>query len=71
MNAKEKAQELFNNFFPYVEAMSSKQQDENAKKCGLMTIEIAIKELDAYNRHGGFQGRIDFWQEVKTEIQKL
>ena len=71
MKTKEKAKELFNKFFPYVEAMSSRQQDENAKQCALIAIEISIKELDAYNKHGGLQGTIDFWQEVKTEIEKL
>ena len=71
MTAKEKAIELFNNFFPYVEAMSSRQQDENAKQCALIAVQISIKELDAYNKHGGLQWTIDFWQEVKQEIEKL
>ena len=71
MTPKEKAKELIDKFFPYVEAMSSRQQDENAKQCALIAVEISIKELEAYNRNGILQGTIDFLQEVKTEIEKL
>lgn len=71
MDAKDKAKELFNNYFDYVEAMTSNQQNENAKKCVLIAIEIAIEEIDNFNRHGGFQFRIDFLNEVKKQIYLL
>lgn len=68
---KEKAKELIDKFFDYVEAMTSNQQNENAKQCALICVDEIIEELDAYNRHGGLNGRINFLIEVKSEIEKL
>lgn len=66
---KEKAVELIEKMFL--------AQDEtlrwlpDAKQCALIAVDISIEEIDNFNRHGGFQYRIDYLNEVKTEIQKL
>jgi hypothetical protein len=78
MNAKEKANELFNKFKDFADEdyMDTKQQFElnetrnlNAKKCAL----IAVDEI--INHHSQEQGlyRIDtyYWQQVKSELQSL
>lgn len=66
MTPKEKARELIDKF-----SRVGLQQRNEGIACALIAIEILIKELDAYNRHGGLQGKIDYWQKVKTEIEKL
>ena len=66
MSAKEKAKELVDNFtFMCKEC----DYDWNAKKCALIAVDEILK---AVNSDWSFmQKRIDYWNEVKTEIQKL
>lgn len=80
MNAKEKAQELLDkmscqtySFQEYAGAHYSTDEIgwEAGKKCALIAVQMSIEELDDYNRAGTMQSRINFWQEVKQEIEKL
>jgi hypothetical protein len=81
MTPKEKAQELFNNFLPYVEAMSSRQQEDNAKECALIAVDEMICEyqlmsdtesvLVINNEVVFVVNQLIYWREVKTEIKKL
>jgi hypothetical protein len=41
------------------------------KQFALIAVEMSIEEIDNFNRHGGFQYRIDYLQEVKKEIENL
>jgi hypothetical protein len=60
MTPKEKAKNLVNKHFDYVEAWSASNQIENAKKCALITVnEILLIDSTKY------------WNEVKTEIKKI
>jgi len=60
MTSKEKATELVNKHFDFVEAWSESNQIENAKKCALITVnEILLIDSTKY------------WNEVKTEIEKI
>jgi hypothetical protein len=61
MTPKEKATELVNKHFDFVEAWSGLNQIENAKQCALITANEMILHLlvSAY------------WDEVKTEIKKI
>jgi len=60
MTPKEKATELVNKHFDFVEAWSVSNQLENAKQCALITVnEILLIDSTKY------------WNEVKTEIKKI
>ena len=61
MTSKEKATELVNKHFDFVEAWSVSNQLENAKQCALITVnEILLDVITS-----------TFWNEVKTEIKKI
>jgi len=62
MKAKEKAKELFDKYFEFVEAYSVQGQNENAKRCALIAVDLAIEYNDFH---------IEFLQEVKQEIINL
>ena len=63
MTAKEKAKQLFDQYFELVEANSSMQQEENAKKCALITVNECL--------HTCVESMIYYWNEVKQEIEQL
>ena len=64
MTPKEKATELVNKHFDFVEAWSESNQIENAKKCALIT----VNEILPINSN---PEAIKYWNEVKTEIKKI
>jgi len=70
MTPQEKAKELFDKFIQYAYDGAS-SSEENAQECALIAVEeillIDYKDMseDCFNEH------IDFWQEVKKEIQAL
>lgn len=70
MNPTEKAKELFNLFFPLVEAHSSEGQIENAKKCALIAVDELIYHI-RWNLSYGYEKQIEYYKEVKQEINKL
>ena len=61
MTPKEKAKQMFNQYFELVEANSSRQQEENAKKCALIAVNLLLSEMYAD----------DFYIQVKQEIEQL
>jgi hypothetical protein len=72
MTEKEKAKELIDKFFPFVEAQTSHQQDSNAKQCAL----ISCKELINATKYQAHIANAytpiettEYWQQVKTEIE--
>ena len=73
MNAKDKARNL-------TDTMSKKVWDERGiklgidelKVCALIAVDEIIKENDMFDRTDGYvQQRIDYWNEVKQEIDNL
>jgi hypothetical protein len=64
MTAKEKAKELFNNYFYYVEAITSNQQIENAKKCALIAVDEILR---IYKENWNIENY--YWRDVKKEIE--
>ena len=68
MTPKEKAQELVNKHFDYVEAWSESNQLENAKQCALITANETILYLNEIMLPNPFK---QYWNEVKTEIKKI
>ena len=66
MTSKEKAEELFNKFYPRATSYSSdrKNQKDNAKQCALIAVdEIYSNCADA--------SKNDYWIEVKNELDNL
>ena len=61
MTPKEKATELVNKHFDYVEAWSVSNQLENAKQCALITVNEIIEYIIIS----------EYWVEVETEIKKI
>ena len=68
MTPKEKATELVNKHFDYVEAWSVSNQLENAKQCALITVNEIQIYLDEVMLPNQFDQYLD---EVKTEIKKI
>ena len=82
MTAKEKAQELVNEFRKYASGddddyrFSPAIEKENAKLCALIAVNEVINNDVGYNAYDGVTDSdiwIDkeYWQEVKQEIHKL
>jgi hypothetical protein len=61
MTPQEKATELVNKHFDYVEAWSASNQLENAKQCALITVNEIIEYIILS----------EYWVEVETEIKKI
>ena len=61
MTPQEKATELVNKHFDYVEAWSASNQLENAKQCALITVNEIIEYIILS----------EYWVEVETEIEKI
>ena len=59
-NPKEKATELVNKHFDYVEAWSVSNQLENAKQCALITVNEILNYIPQ-----------NYWFDVETEIKKI
>jgi hypothetical protein len=69
MRAKEKAKELVDRYYGITDVnFGIKQQ----KQCALIAVDeilnLMIKEFKWDVKHNG---NIDYWQEVKSEIEKL
>jgi len=64
MTPKEKAKELFDKHFEFVEALSTRNQIYNAKQCALITVDELIFEAADEND-------IKWFEEVKAEIKKI
>ena len=69
MNPIDKAKELFNLYFPLVEAYSSESQIDNAKQSAIISIDQILNALEYNNWQNRFV--IEWYNEVKKEINKL
>jgi len=64
MTPKEKAKNLFDLHFEYVQAITSQGQIDNAKECALITVDELIFEA-------ADEDDIKWFKEVKAEIKKI
>ena len=74
MTAKEKAIDLFNEYYSYLKAnlMYDEEAKEDAKQCALIAVDEIIKELkETVFNYGVGNIPFKYWQEVKKEIEKL
>jgi hypothetical protein len=77
MKAKDKAIELVKKFRIYAftcdydyEAKGAKNEYHNAEKCAIIAVDEIMKQCYDY-RDIDLQASYDYWNEVKSEIQKL
>jgi hypothetical protein len=70
MTPVEKAEELFNKFYPRATSYSSdrKNQKDNAKQCALIAVDEMLDFITKYDNHW-----LDYtyWEEVKNELDNL
>lgn len=71
MTPQEKAKQLFFKYIYYVEAISETQQIGNARECALMLVEEMLWDTFNYNTGDNSIDRIEFWIQVKKEINKI
>jgi hypothetical protein len=74
MTPKEKAHELINKFLLYSDDGDLKNKYwkiRNAKQCALIAVDEILDD-DMYGMEEEyFENRIDYWEQVKQEIEKL
>lgn len=74
MNPKEKAMELVNKFW-HAEPLESQEgmEIQMAIKCALISVDEIINISLPSSEYGGVitNNTIEYWQEVKQEIEKL
>ena len=68
MEAKEKAEELFNKYCIYLRAglLYDDEARQDAKECALIAVDEILNLCWGGNKVG-----IKHWNEVKTEIEKI
>ena len=71
MTPKEKAAELIVNYQLQCKSLDYQQ----AKECAVIAVDLLFKNNIGYDRDGVIYDEIiidnEYWQEVKTEIEKL
>jgi hypothetical protein len=75
MEAKDKAKKLIDKFLKFVDwndlindCTNREWAIRNAKQCALIAVDEIIEIFEDTN---GYDFRLDFWQEVKEEINKI
>jgi hypothetical protein len=73
MTPKEKANELVNRYAIYLRAnlMYDEDAEEDAKQCALIAVDEILEDNVDDMSEELFDIRIEYWQEVKQEIEKL
>jgi len=69
MTAKEKADELVNKY--YQEIADSSYPEGTSKDCALIAVDEIIETFIPKKNRNYLCEEIEFWQEVKSEIEKL
>lgn len=72
MSKKEKAEQLFQLYLPFVESSENIEEIKyRCKKCALIAVDEMISILTDINGIYNITPAITYWQEVKQEIEKL
>ena len=71
MTPKEKAEELVNKFRQQTDGIAGYNYDNVNKQCALIAVDEILDD-DMYGmEEEHFEKRINYWEEVKQEIEKL
>lgn len=70
MTPKQKTVEIFNKYNSIKMSVSRKVQKERVIRCCLLLIEEILNAID-WHEFESPNKEIEFWEEVKTEIEKL
>ena len=70
MTAKEKAEILFKEYYSYLKSnlMDDKEAIDDAKQCALIAVDEVIGAIESI---AVWISTLNYWQEVKQEIEKL
>ena len=74
MNEQEKARELVERFYKATVSVESIGDKSSAKQCALICVEEFLTEYDTKilsGRPSHLEARKAYWQNVKSEIEKL
>lgn len=72
MTPKEKAEELFQLYLPYVQSSNYIEEiKDKCKQCALIAVDEIIKSNPYEVSKTDMDSTIDYWKEVKQEIEKL
>ncbi len=73
MTPKEKAENILNKYRTFVVMWSGDIQttNENVKQCALITVDECIKLLNLMDGGFSFEKEIEFWEQVRNEINAL
>lgn len=66
---KEKAKELFSKYFSEFEFSESTNEVDSAKQCALITVNEILVIMNEEYLSGAY--KIEYWQQVKNEIELL
>ena len=70
MTAKEKANELLHQMFRH-QWRKDDVEFTNSKQCALVAVDEVIEEMREYCDDNHQQDRMNYWIEIKQEIEKL
>jgi hypothetical protein len=68
MTAKDKAKELYEKMYWH---FRTKADSDICEQCALIAVDEIIEEVREYCDDNFHQDRLVYWQEVKSEIEKL
>ena len=71
MTPKEKAKELFNKLYMAIPSDEMGKCDNAAKKCALIAVNEILKAVDNPDETYLMKHSVNYWTEVKQEIEKL
>jgi 4-alpha-glucanotransferase len=72
MTPEEKAKELFNKFRTEILSfLGDKMKDKNAKRCALIAVDELIKIHYLLTTTHDTSPSINYWKDVKQELEKL
>jgi hypothetical protein len=71
MTPKEKAKELYDKMFLIIENKGMYDDLYNAKQCALIVADEILKAVDNQDETYLMKHSVNYWAEVKQEIEKL
>ena len=71
MTPKEKAKELYDKFYMAIPSDEMGLCDEASRQCALIAVDEILSELTEIPYGLEYLNRLNYWLEVKQEIEKL